>query len=348
MKIEISSTDLEEIKRIQKSTKDTKVYKKCTFLIGLSEGYTYDVLSSLLGDQDGSTYSRWKTAYISEGLATYLEDDRQGYQGKLTEEELWALDRHLATNSYQRSQDIVRYISEAFHVSYTEAGVVALLHRLGYSHIQVTPVHEKVSVAKQESCIALLNSLKTNLKEDELLLFGDGVHPTHNTGQLRVWAKRGSVPQIPCNSGRDRLNINAVLDLDTLDCTYLESHTINAQETIKLFEKIESKYLDKQTIYIVVDNARYYKNHEVKAFLLNSKIKLIHIPPYSPNLNLIERLWKFMRQTCINSQYSPSFKQFKANIIDFLDDLSPYKSELEALLNFSFQILNPNHIIRVA
>lgn len=348
MKIEIPTTDLESIKRIQKTTKDTKVYKKCTFLIGLSEGYTYEVLSSLLGDQDGSTYSRWKASYQSEGLEGYLEDDRQGYQGKLKEEELVDLDRHLATNSYRRSQEIVNYIKETFEVKYTEAGVVSLLHRLGYSYIQVTPIHEKVSVEKQESCIAFLESLKTNLTEDELLLFGDGVHPTHNTGQLRVWAKRGTTPQIACNSGRDRLNINAVLDPDTLDCTYLESDTINAQETIKLFQKIERKYHDKRTINIVVDNARYYKNHLVKTYLLNSKIKLIHIPPYSPNLNLIERLWKFLRQTCINSIHVPSFKQFKANILAFLDDLTPYKSQLQSLLIFSFQILNPNHIIRVA
>lgn len=348
MKIKIEEVELIKIKATQKSTKDKVVYKKCTFLIGLSEGYSYEMLCSLLGYQDSSTYTRWKNLYISEGLESYLTDHREGYQGKLREDQLLVLEAHLDQTSYRRSQDIVTYIYETFNVKYTDAGVVELLHRLGYSYIQMTQVNVNISIEKQEACIQVLEQLKASLKDDEILLFGDGVHPTHNTACLKVWAKKGSQPQMSCNSGRDRININAVLDINNLECTYLASDTIDAQQTIELFKTIEQKYAHKQTIHLVVDNARYYKNKDVKSYLLHSKIKLIHIPPYSPNLNLIERLWRFMRTTCINSCYSPKFQDFKTTIFSFLNDLKPYKKELDSLLNFKFQILYPNNTIKVA
>ena len=67
---------------------------------------------------------------------------------------------------------------------------------------------------------------------------------------------------------------------------------LNAQATISFLDKIEKAYPAKRKIHIFLDNARYYKNQSVKNYLEGSKIQLHFLPPYSPNLNPIERLWK--------------------------------------------------------
>jgi transposase len=305
-------------------------------------------LSSLLGYQDESTYTRCKGIYLSEGLDVYLMDHRVGYEGKLTSSQIEELTAHLSTISYRRSQDVMAYILATFQISYSDAGCISLLHRLGYSYQQVTLVNENVSVEKQAACIEQLTSLHASLPADEVLLFGDGVHPTHNTNSVKVWAKKGSKPQLSCNTGRNRININAVLNIATFNCTYLATDTINAVTCLELFEKVEREYADKKIIHIVVDNARYYKNKTVQEYLKTSRINLIHIPPYCPNLNLIERLWKYMKKVCINGSYIKQFKDFQQNIFNFLDDLTTHKDKLKSILSFNFQVLDPLKATTVA
>ncbi len=116
----------------------------------------------------------------------------------------------------------------------------------------------------------------------------------------------------------------------------------------KLFEQIQKKYAYKNGIYAIADNAKYYRSKLVKKFLENSKIRLIFLPSYSPNLNLIERLWKYLRKKVINTTYYPKFEQFKIAILDFFENIDSKKSELKQFIGVNFHIaeieLNPNTI----
>jgi transposase len=79
----------------------------------------------------------------------------------------------------------------------------------------------------------------------------------------------------------------------------------------------------------------------VKEFLENSKIILIHIPPYCPNLNLIERLWKFMRKKVINTKYFQKFTDFRIAILDFFDNIGSKAIELKKFIGLKMHIINP-------
>ncbi len=83
---------------------------------------------------------------------------------------------------------------------------------------------------------------------------------------------------------------------DPTDVVIEESASINAQSTIALLKKLEQKNKSLQHIFVVADNARHYRNRTVKAFLKTSKVQIIFLPPHSPNLNLIERLWRFLKK----------------------------------------------------
>lgn len=100
---------------------------------------------------------------------------------------------------------------------------------------------------------------------------------------------------------------------------------------------------NKAKIYLICDNAGYHKARIVKEHLKTSKVELIYLPPYSPNLNHIERLWKFMHsKTTINQCYE-NFEKFSEKIEQFFEDIVRCGSDLRKLINDNFQTIALNH-----
>lgn len=97
---------------------------------------------------------------------------------------------------------------------------------------------------------------------------------------------------------------------------------LNAEATISFFRKIEASYSGKKRIHVFCDNARYYKNKVVTEYLGTSKIKLHFLPSYSPNVNPIERLWKWMKERVIYNTYYREFEDFKLAVFGFFTAIS--------------------------
>lgn len=101
-----------------------------------------------------------------------------------------------------------------------------------------------------------------------------------------------------------------------------EDQTLNAESTKRFFQRIEEAYPGKRKIHVFCDNAPYYRNKAVKDYLEKSRIVLHFLPPYSPNLNPIERLWKWMKERVIYNTYYECFEEFKSAIVGFFGVLS--------------------------
>ncbi len=128
----------------------------------------------------------------------------------------------------------------------------------------------------------------------------------------------------------------------------LSTETINAQSTIKLLTKIREQNHSKKNIYIILDNARYHHSVKIKEWLsFNKKFHLIFLPPYSPNLNMIERLWKYLNKKVINNRYYLSQYEFKTKIRYFFSSIRFQWNELETLLIDHFQICESKGISEI-
>ncbi|HWY79362.1 MAG TPA: winged helix-turn-helix domain-containing protein [Candidatus Sulfotelmatobacter sp.] len=114
---------------------------------------------------------------------------------------------------------MIKFIKEKFDKAYTITGVTKLLHRLGFVYKQVVLIPGKLDEVKQEAWLKEYKGLEENKKEDEVILFGKGVHPTHNIHKIKAWIKKGEDKQIKTNIGRGRLNINGALDMETMRIT---------------------------------------------------------------------------------------------------------------------------------
>ena len=170
----------------------------------------------------------------------------------------------------------------------------------------------------------------------------DGTHPQHNCVAACGWIKKGKVKELKSNTGRHRLNINGAINIKTLSTVVDYGDSLNAQSTISLFKKLESKNPDAEVIYTVCDNARYYRSKMVKEYLRKSKITLLFLPPYLSNLNLIERLWKYFRKIVLCNKYYETFDESKNACKSFFRRIKRYKDDISSLLTKNFQIIGAN------
>lgn len=162
------------------------------------------------------------------------------------------------------------------------------------------------------------------------------------------WIERGQQRPIACNSARYRVNINAVVNaLNPCEVIARQDLTINSDSTIALLEQVLAANPGKRLIHVYCDSARYYVSRQVKHWLADKPLRLHFLPPYSPNLNLIERLWKFMRQKVIDSTYYPTASQFRQAVLSFLSQLEPYRAQLERLLVLKFTIVQNRQLFAI-
>jgi transposase len=90
-----------------------------------------------------------------------------------------------------------------------------------------------------------------------------------------------------------------------------------------------------------MDNARYQRCKAVMEYAQEQAVKLLFLPSYSPNLNLIERLWKFVKKNALNNKYYSDFKTFKEGIDDCLNNIKgKYSNEVKSLMSLNFHIVD--------
>ena len=139
-------------------------------------------------------------------------------------------------------------------------------------------------------------------------------------------------------SGRQRFNVLGAWNAVTRELIAVTNTTVvNTATMCELLRKIAAQGLS-GSITLVLDNARYQRNAVVQDLAKELGITLLFLPSYSPNLNLIERLWKFIKRRSLYGRYHPTFAGFRAAIEETIDGLSTtHADKLETLMTLNFQ-----------
>lgn len=340
IQIKLTEKERQELKQLHKTfRKDQRKSDQIKAILLLDDGYkTIEVSKILLLDED--TITLIKKKYKNRiNIKSWLETALLSYEGELTKEQELGVRKFVKTMLITNSQSVLSFIEDHYGITYSKSGVIELLHRLGFVYKKTKVLPGGFDPVKQKEFKEEYKVLENNLLENEAIVFLDGCHPTHNTKVTRAWVQKGEEKNIKSNSGRTRINLHGAYNPHNQDLIIRDDPTINYASTIELFNQIEKAYPEKKTIFAFADNATYYKHKEVKEYLKTSRIFLIHLPSYSPNLNLIERLWHFMYKEIIGTNYFKSFIDFKNWILDSLNNINLYKKELKQFIGTEMHLI---------
>jgi len=315
MKIELTKEEKLKLEQDHRSTRDMNIGDRIKAVLLKSEGWQDDAIAQALRIHV-STVRRYLDDYVSKQKLAPESGGSSGYLNAVQTEELIA---HLMNQTYVTVQEICVYVDQQYGVKYSISGMTDWLHanRFSYKYPKQTPA--KADPAKQEEFVQYYEELVASSPAQEPIFFGDSVHPTQATKVSCGWIRTGEEKLIGSTGSRTRMNICGALNLEDMSLISASYDTINTASIIEFLTKLRSNYAPEIKIHYIVDQAGYHTSAETRDFAEKNNIKLHYLPPYSPNLNPIERVWKVMNEKVRNNKYFATSLEFKRSIGDFLD-----------------------------
>lgn len=274
----------------------------------MGSGWSLEEVSNALL-LDTETLRSYVQKYEEGGINKLLEKNYKGRHSFLTHKQKAALAKHLETNLYRTTQEIILYVKRALKVGYSQSGMTKLLHELGFTYKKPKLIPSGIDFQAQDEFIECF----------EAVIFYDSSHPQYQSLNDFGWIKKGKDVLLPNHGMRGRINISGGVDLETGDVIVTFPEKVNSESTVETLRKIELFYPEASTINIILDNAAAHKSKFVKYRIKDSKINLIFLPPYSPNLNLMERVWGLMRKRFLANVFHESYLDFKNGIKKFFN-----------------------------
>jgi transposase len=336
MKSFLTANDLDYLRMKHDQMREKRYADRIKTILFLNMGDSFsEIAQRLMLDDD--TIRNYYHEYEKDGIENLLKDEYTGKNCSLNKQQLQELDLHVQGRIYTDSKALAAHIKNTYGIIYTHDAVNKLLHRLDFVYKKPKHIPSKADPEEQEVFIKQYEQLKITKNPEDKIFFVDAVHPLHNSQPAYGWIKKGEEKGLKSNTGRQRVNLNGAYNIEDHRVTIREDESINSQSTIALFEKLLEEY-PLGILYIIRDNARYYYSQLVKEFLeKHPRMQYIKMPPYSPNLNLIERLWGFFKEETTHNIYYEKFAEFKKKCLDFFENIDDYKVELERRMTENFQ-----------
>jgi transposase len=329
----------------------SRMTRRANGLVLLDAGWScQEVAKALLFDDD--TIRKWHGLFVEDSLEGLTHFEAGGSACQLSSEQQEKLKAWVTVALPRTTRQIGAWIEREFGVAYEgRSGLIALLNRLGLEYHKPEVIPRKLDEDKQRAFIASYENLLNSLGDDEAVLFGDAVHPTHAARPVGCWAPKQDNLAIEQTSGRQRINIHGAIDLQTGQTRMIEAETIDAMSTIRLLESIEALYPLLAYIHLFLDNARYHHAKLVREWLSRPgcRIKLHFIPTYCPHLNPIERLWGVMHRNVTHNKCYENCAEFAATTLDFLRNKVPRNwADLCDSVTDNFRVISPKDFRLVA
>jgi transposase len=340
MKI-LSLSERQHLELQLKRTRDFSEGKRLCAILGYADGSTIDELATVLRISPFTVEAYLKDYNSNQKTKN---DPRGGQNFKLTEKQSQELEKHLQERTYLKVKHIIAYVEVQYGVKYSRSGMTLWLNQHNFAYKCPKKVPGKLDPEKQKAFVEEYERLKRHLNSEDEIYFVDAVHPEHQSQAVCGWIRKGIQKTLQTTGKQRRLHFAGALCLKGMKIVTNEYETVDADAMLDFFRKLENRS-KAPTIHVILDNARANKNKKLEAFLITSRIKVHYLPPYSPNLNSIERLWKVMRETKIYNRYYESSMIFFKEIRNFFaEEVPKIIKSLTHRINDNFQIIQLNPI----
>jgi transposase len=332
----LTSKEREKLIQRHRKERDGRIRDRIKAVLAYDDGYNYAEIAHILL-LDDETIRRHISDYVREKK---LSTANGGSNSKLTDRETSELIEHLAEVTYLYVKDICQYVKTKYKKTYSISGMTKWLHENDFCYKKPHAVPAKANKEQQKKFIAFYKRLKEKAGTKEPIYFADSVHPQHQTHLTYGWIVKGERKEIATTGRQYRLNFIGGICLNGHRFFYQQADKIDADSIALFLVELRKRHPEKCVIHLIWDNAGYHRDKSIKEFAKGLAIKLHYLPPYSPNLNPIERLWKLMHESVTYNKYYEKFYEFTDATLGFLKSIGRKKCVLRARITDNFQILH--------
>ena len=329
------------LKNCRDRQKNANLRVRLLAIIMIAKDIGTEDIAQILG-KSKLTIVNWFKIYITKGIESLNMYNYIQNKPKLSEERISNIINWVRENNPGTCKEVADKIKEDYSLKYSAEGVRVLLKREGlvFSRPKTVPGNPP-SEEDQKNFIKKYYNMRNNSEDGTTVLFGDGMHLVHQNIPGLCWFDPKKPKIIQTNTGRRRLNILGAYNPETFSLVHLTGEeNCNAKKVIEFFTLILKVYKNSHKIILILDNARYFKAEIVRDWLKdNRKLELIFLPAYSPNLNLIERLWRFVKSKIVKNEYYKKYITFRAKTFQILNSINEYKENLKTLMAEKFEIV---------
>lgn len=344
IEIKLTADDLEVIIQERYNHPSPKVQRRMEVLWLKSKGFQHNEIATLAGVCD-NTVTNCLRMYNDGGLDEIRKIDFYRPKSEL-ENHRQSIEDFFREHPFATISEAIAKIEELTGIERKPTQVRKFLKNLGMRPRKVGSIPSKADTIAQQEFME--NQMSPVLEEAKAgkrhVLFMDAAHFVFAPFLGILWCFTRLFVKAP--SGRQRFNVLGAIHAISHEMTMVtNTGYINSLSVIELLKEIANKYAG-LPITIVLDNAKYQRCYIVQEMALSLNIDLLFLPAYSPNLNLIERVWKFVKKKCLYSKYYPDFDAFKQAISGCLKNAhGVYKSELDSLLSLRFQTFKESQLV---
>ena len=338
IRLELTDQDLTDVAEALEDPSTTEKNKTKLLVIRMHhEGAKHGFIAKVL-NLHANTVTNHLKEYSEGGLAGTLED-RYYRPSSSLEPFLECLKCSFRAAPVADAKQAVARIESLTGIRLSESQARRFMKGLGMKVRKACSIPGKANPQLQFEFYSttLLPKLEEAARGERKVFFVDAAHFVMGAFLGMIWCFARVLVKTP--PGRQRYNVLGAIDSHSQELISIRTtENINSLSVVELLDKIHKTYPDTE-VSLVMDNASYQRCYFVRDHARELGLELVFLPSYSPNLNLIERLWKLTKRRCLTNRYYPDFKAFCDGIDKCLDDLSgPLKAELTSLMSLNFQL----------
>jgi transposase len=339
--IRLTPRQRQDISERRRRASDRRIYQRLSAVLWSDDGRSREEIAELVGVSTRQV-GQWFRIFRNKGLDQLCTLHYQGDPGRLRPAQVERLKQEIAKGVFPNAEQVRTWVQDTLGVAYSISGLKDLLRRIGASYHKVSGSFWKADVEEQKRWVRKHRRHKRQAGPETRRYFVDACHPVWGVDLLySCWLLVGQRFYVGVGNGRKRLNILGAYcpdDHDYVDLR-LTKENITGEQFVKLLEALRAKHPDTTKFLLYPDNARYYSKPCVKEGLAaHREFRLVPVPAYSPNLNPIERLWKFLRKKAL-SRWHVTFEGMQAAVAEVLDRLGDHRDELSTLMTERFAIV---------
>jgi transposase len=347
IKIAFRSDEIVDLREISQNHPHQRVRTKASALVLKSHKVEHYKIAASIGVCE-NTLRTYFNQYVVEGIDSITKLNFRKPKSALVKFEK-IVKNYLNESPPASIKQACEDIEKLTKVKLCETQMRKYLKSLGVKFRKVGSIPAKADIEKQKEFLE--TELQPRLDEANAgkrdVYFVDAAHFVLGAFLGFLWSFTRIFVKAP--SGRQRFNVLGALNAISKEMITITNNTyITSTQVCELLNKI-ALISSQNPVTLVLDNARYQRCNLVVEQAKKLGIELLFLPPYSPNLNLIERVWKFTKKHCLNSKYYSDFNLFKNAISSFLSSMHQlHFAQLKTLLTLEFQLFSKEQIDHAA